>query len=468
MALVEKNDCGVAMAKLGPEEKAMMGRELFAGAFDTYFCRSLGRRVSLDDIVALWDGFADDVSRGRVPGHAMFYAHTPYCFSRCSYCIYDSSVIGGKHELGSHLARMYVECKALSGVLSKFRFACMLIGGGTPGLHTDRNFEEMLRIVKESFGFRKGCIKSVEMTPVTTTESKCRIMKRYGINRVSLGVQSTTEAVLKLVNRDYQTMEHIDTAIDNIRKTGIGEVSSDLIAGLPGETRETFLASFDALARRQPDTIVLYDFVVPQNPSQPVAPSPLKAGYSWDEIVEMFFDRATAMGYDRFDRRYDFVAVYRSAAHSKWLEVNRLQSEIGSTLMGVGAQSFSNIFGRANYFNLGPADMTAYVAPEAYQCQESSIELEAGTCVRRFIEFGRALPCEEFGRFFGSQPQDYFSGEFAYLMANGLVEIADGAIHWRFDGKAAASEMSSLFFPDEYLAGFYNREKEMSGRDGGA
>ena len=167
------------MRQMNIDEKLRIIDSLFYdGRFDTYFSRGLGQWVSLPRIRELWAEMAADIARGAAPDFCMLYAHTPFCVSRCSYCIYDSSVVAGQRDLGAHLMRMSRECAALGPVLAPVKFACMLIGGGTPSLHTDRNFELMLRMITETFDIMKGGIRSVEMTPVTTTGRKTAIMAR--------------------------------------------------------------------------------------------------------------------------------------------------------------------------------------------------------------------------------------------------------------------------------------------------
>lgn len=446
-------------ARMNISDKLNLIDRLFPdGRFDTYFSRSLGDRVGIGKIKELWEEHAAEVARGEAPDFFMLYSHTPYCFSRCSYCIYDSSVIANKVDLSAHLYRMSRECAAIAPVVSSLKFDCLLVGGGTPGLQSDRNFDLMLKTLSESFKYKPGCIRSVEMTPATTTEAKTSIMAAHGINRISLGVQSATPEVLEAVNRGYQTMDQIRDAVKNARAAGVEEVSVDLIAGLPGETEQSFLDTIDKVAQCGPDTIVLYMFQEPQTDDYKPGATPLTRQFSWNEIVAMFFSRAASNGYDGRDERYDFSAAYKSNGNSKWLPVNDLQSNIGSSIIGLGALSFTNIFGRGNYFNQGPENSMDRHGKDVYLYQKSDMNIEAGTCVRRHIEFNRKLPRNEFRQYFGGDPVERFSMEFSYLADLELVNIREDNISWRFKNKHDASRHSALFFDDSLLLSFHDRE----------
>lgn len=429
------------------------------GRFDTYFSRSLGEKTGIAKIKELWSEHAVEVSSGEAPDFFMLYSHTPYCFSRCSYCIYDSSVIANKADLSSHLYRMSRECASIAPVVSSLNFDCLLVGGGTPGLQSDRNFDLMLKTLSESFNYKKECVRSVEMTPATTSESKTLIMASHKINRISLGVQSATPEVLEAVNRGYQTMDQVESAIRNARSAGIEEISVDLIAGLPGETEQSFRETIDKVAQCGPDTIVMYMFQEPSSDDYQTGASLLTNLLKWEEIVSIFFECATKNGYDGKDERYDFTAAFKKNGHSKWLKVNDLQSNIGSSIIGLGALSFTNIFGRGNYFNNGPESIYDRHGKDVYLYQKSDMNIEAGTCIRRHIEFNRKLPRDEFKKYFGCNPTDKFPKEFRYLSDLNYASISDDYISWNFKDKFDAARHSALFFDNALLLSYDARER---------
>lgn len=417
------------------------------GRFDSYFARRLGKMTRLEHIAALWEKYADNVRSGNAPDFQVLYSHTPFCVSRCSFCVYDSAANKSQAALADHLSQMYHEIGTLAPNAESLTFDGLFIGGGTPGLYQDRKFALLFQMLDESFRLRENTVRSVEMTPLTMTPGKAAIMARHGVNRVSLGVQTTTEKVLRAVNRAYQNMEQIRSAISAIRDAGIRETSTDLIAGLPGETEASFRDSLDRVSDYAPDTIVLYRFFKPPEIAETLAPSELHDLCSWQDITGIFFEHMAANGYAHHDRRYDFVAAYRDPDISQWMAVNDLQSEISNTLLGLGAQAFTSLFGIGHYFNHGRRDNSGSGMRDAYQFLETDLPTEAGICIRRFIEFDRPMPRGDFARYFNSDPLDMFPAEFEYLHEAGAVNVENHTLTWRFESKARAARLSALFLP---------------------
>ena len=153
------------------------------------------------------------------------YIHIPFCNKICDYCDFT------KLQYFRNFAVKYLE--ALKEELESYKIKdlkTIYVGGGTPTALEDDLFEELLKIIDaytdkvEEYTF--------EANPESLSLDKSKMLKAHGVNRVSLGVQTTDDKVLKMVNRDH-SFEQAKTAIKNLKEAGIDNINVDLILGLP-------------------------------------------------------------------------------------------------------------------------------------------------------------------------------------------------------------------------------------------
>ena len=124
------------------------------------------------------------------------YIHVPFCIQKCDYCaFYSHSLVNSPKDLISmYLEGLEVEMTkrqedAPQGVSSLF------IGGGTPTLLKDRDLECLMKMIHQHFDFNPGAERTIEGNPGTLTSSKLNILRHYGINRFSLGVQAFNDKI---------------------------------------------------------------------------------------------------------------------------------------------------------------------------------------------------------------------------------------------------------------------------------
>jgi oxygen-independent coproporphyrinogen-3 oxidase len=130
------------------------------------------------------------------------------------------------------------------------------IGGGTPSLLDPAHLQRMLDAIRESFATELAEV-TLEADPETVEARKAKAWVQAAINRVSFGVQSFSDAELKATGRMHRRAD-IYRAVPILRDAGIGNISFDLIAGLPGQTRESWLASLEELSGLGPEHVSIY------------------------------------------------------------------------------------------------------------------------------------------------------------------------------------------------------------------
>lgn len=187
-----------------------------------------------------------------------FYIHVPFCRAKCTYCKYYSNLFTNK-KLSSYLNRITKQIDFFKETFSGSEFSSFYIGGGTPSVLNKKQMEGLLSDLFASFKFKDNGERTFESNPESTSLDKLRVLKRFGFNRVSFGVQSLDKRVLSYANRDYQDYKLIKTAVENAKSLGF-EVNTDIMIGLRGESNQSIVSSFIELTRIRPDSITLYLF----------------------------------------------------------------------------------------------------------------------------------------------------------------------------------------------------------------
>lgn len=153
------------------------------------------------------------------------YIHIPFCENICDYCDFT------KLQYFRNFAVDYLKAleKEIKGYHIK-NLKTIYVGGGTPTALEDDLFLELLKIIKP---YVEGVKEyTFEANPESLSLNKIKMLKEYGVNRISLGVQTTNDEILKLVNRAH-SFKQVKEAIKNLKENGINNINVDLILGLP-------------------------------------------------------------------------------------------------------------------------------------------------------------------------------------------------------------------------------------------
>lgn len=183
------------------------------------------------------------------------YIHIPFCDSICDYCDFT------KLQYFHIFAVKYIESlkQEIASKNISYKLKTIFIGGGTPTSLEDELFEDLLSylstIVDSSTEY------SVECNPECLTKTKLEIMKKYGVNRISIGVESTNNNILKSINRKH-TFEDVQKAVELARREGINNINLDLILGLPNVTFNLLEKDIENILSLNPNHISCYGLTV--------------------------------------------------------------------------------------------------------------------------------------------------------------------------------------------------------------
>ncbi|MFJ8658979.1 radical SAM family heme chaperone HemW [Streptomyces sp. NPDC093795] len=216
---------------------------------------------------------------GALPAHALegaaerplgFYLHVPYCATRCGYCDFNTYTASELRGTGGVLASRdnYAEQVAEEIRLARKVLGddprpvrTVFVGGGTPTLLAAGDLVRMLAAVRDEFGLADDAEVTTEANPESVNPAYLEELRAGGFNRISFGMQSAKQHVLKILDRTH-TPGRPEACVAEARAAGFEHVNLDLIYGTPGESDDDWRASLDAVIGAGPDHVSAYALIV--------------------------------------------------------------------------------------------------------------------------------------------------------------------------------------------------------------
>ncbi|GAA2350134.1 radical SAM family heme chaperone HemW [Saccharopolyspora halophila] len=196
------------------------------------------------------------------------YVHVPFCATRCGYCdfnTYTADELGSASSFGSWLEALRAELELGAKTLSARGPApaaeTVFVGGGTPSLLGAERLGSVLDAIRDTFGLADGAEVTTESNPESTSPSFFEGIRSAGFDRVSLGMQSAAEHVLKVLERNHTPGRAVEAARE-ARAAGFEHVNLDLIYGTPGERDEDLRRSLEAVLEAGVDHVSAYSLIV--------------------------------------------------------------------------------------------------------------------------------------------------------------------------------------------------------------
>ncbi|MBQ7907561.1 MAG: radical SAM family heme chaperone HemW [Clostridia bacterium] len=192
------------------------------------------------------------------------YIHIPFCQKKCNYCDFYS--IGGcsSSEIDSYIDCLCEQIKREEADYQGYVVDTIFLGGGTPSLASPKSIDKLFSQIRSSLLVDKNAEISIEINPGTIDKEKLQAYKRNGINRISIGLQSTKDTDLKVLGRIHTYEEFLKT-YKEIRGLGFENISVDLMYGLPNQKTEDFLKILEDVVDFAPEHISAYCLKIEEN-----------------------------------------------------------------------------------------------------------------------------------------------------------------------------------------------------------
>ena len=395
------------------------------------------------------------------------YLHIPFCRKRCKFCYFRVYTDRNADQIKTYLEALareieiYAEKPAFAGRPLDFIY----FGGGTPSYIAVKHLETLVARVQAAMPWDRAREITFECEPGTLTESKVAAIRGIGVTRLSLGVEHFDDQVLRDNGRAHETVE-IERCLPWIRAANFDQLNVDLIAGMVGESWETWRMTVERTIEIDPDSVTIYQMELPFNTvyskdildggRSPVADWETKRAWN-DYAIETF----GAAGYE-VSSAYTLVKKKRGAVDGGPVDGQVVDGDgqfryrdalwRGADLLGTGVASFGHLSG-VHFQN--QADWHGYLDPLSEgrlpfgRAFETS---EAERLTRELIfqlKLGR-VDARYFEEKFGVNVIDRYDQAFANLETGGMVEIESPEIRLTRQGLLQVDHFLRSFYADTY------------------
>ncbi len=188
------------------------------------------------------------------------YVHIPFCRHRCHYCDFNTFA-GMESHIPKYVAALINEIRVVSDKRTKKPLHSIYFGGGTPSLITVNLYQKLLNTFQQRFNVQKDCEITIEANPGTLSINYLQYLRKLGINRISIGVQSTDTFDLERLDRIH-SIDDILNSVRFARMAGFDSISLDLIFGLPWQSLIGWERSLSRVIDLKPDHLSLYSLII--------------------------------------------------------------------------------------------------------------------------------------------------------------------------------------------------------------
>jgi oxygen-independent coproporphyrinogen-3 oxidase len=406
------------------------------------------QRVSEQQVYDAWSGYTQAVSKGKASPVAGIYCHVPFCSTKCKFCYCYSIQLQDKARMTQYVRAVQKQVESIAPHTEGLKFQTLYFGGGTPSLLPPTLLDELLATIHGHFEFAEGFQFNFEGTPQTLgLDGRIAILARHGLTRLTIGIQSLEQHLLKHMDRAQQTRIGVGEVVAEAREQGIQTVNVDVLAGLPQQTFDDFQRTFEEVLSWRPDVIHPY-------PYQNTAETRFHAeGFRVDpEVVEL---RGKMM---EFANRSMADAGYLMVPNESWClgMEHRNQQDVdkvisSSSVLPLGYVARGHVFGALTYGTLAEDFQKFMVDPEHAEFYYGSTNTPMDEQVRYINSNLRAgFSRVEFEAVFGVDCLESFWWQFTILQKLGKVRVTGLDIESRMQNSSDTVLFAKLFFADKY------------------
>ncbi len=368
------------------------------------------------------------------------YIHVPFCVRKCLYCDFTSYPYHPP-DARTYLQALRQEMRLYGKILSseEREVSSLFIGGGTPTCLPADGLAAMIEDAGSVFKLLPGCEITVEANPGTIGREGLAQLSAAGVNRLSIGVQSFQDGLLKVLGRIHDARAAVE-AVRAARQAGFVNVNIDLIFGIPGQSAGDWLETLGRAAELSPEHISLYGLQLEEG-------TPLERAVTLGKLVacpeelelSMYrtaIDFLTGHSYEHYEIS-NFARPGRQSVHNLKYWLNR--PYLG---LGAGAHScfrgerFANETSLKLYFDK--------VFRGEYPVKDREV-LSEKVAMSEFMFLGlrliRGVDLDMFQRRFGKRAEVVYSSQINRLLEQGLIEARDGYLRLSEKGLPLANRV---------------------------
>ncbi|MBR5645606.1 MAG: radical SAM family heme chaperone HemW [Treponema sp.] len=366
------------------------------------------------------------------------YIHIPFCISKCDYCDFFSIKCQDKKIPDDYIKALCSELLYRKKQYNIHILKTIYIGGGTPSLLSEKQIRFIFDFIRKNFILSDDIEITFEANPDDINLSLLEVLSGCGVNRLSLGIQSLCDDVLKFIHRRADKKKNLD-AIRLIREKWNGQISVDLICGLPYETEKSFLQAVNDIIEYKPHHISMYSLTVEEGTVlfDKIQSGKIKYDYDFsDSLWLKAKDVLLKSGYVQYEIsnfcRDDFYSRHNMTYWS-------LESYIGA-----GSGASSTVYGNMDTVRFtNTDDINGYISfwmssPEEKNIPQQTEFLDEKTLEFEFFMMGfrtrRGISREKFLSFFKRPLPSRFLEVFEQWKKKNLAQEKNGYFALNSDG----------------------------------
>ena len=347
------------------------------------------------------------------------YVHIPFCKKKCKYCDFISfSCFDEKEEEYVNCLIKEIENKKCSNVVST-----IYIGGGTPSIIDSKNIIKILEAIFSNFNVLDDTEITIEVNPGTVTKEKLEDYKAAGINRLSIGLQSTQNRILNLIGRIHTYEEFLNT-YNLAKEVGFENINVDLMLAIPTQTEEEIIESVQKVIDLNPNHISLYSLILEEGTELEALIEDGKLELIDEDLERKMYWKTKELLEKNEYNHYEISNFSKKGHESKHnLSCWNQEEYLG---FGLAAHSyyrrerFSNIDDLDKYLeNIRQMDFEKNI--ELHEIQNNPIQM------REYMMLGlrkiEGVKISDFERKFRINPLFYFRFEISNLTDEDLIEV---------------------------------------------
>lgn len=375
-----------------------------------------------------------------------FYIHIPFCQHICRFCEYTRIHVPDSLMQQRYLSVIANDIEKFLNSYPTVSLSGFDIGGGTPTSLDEKNFQTLLDIylsTKTRVSVTDDYEPSIEATFQTLTSNKVRLIKKAGINRISLGVQSSAYNVQKNVGRVNLDIKMMAKVIEQIHANGIEKINIDLMYGLKGQTINDIEKDLELIKRLSPEQVTLYELRTNLNHEKMMA--------SKEQLYVFYqtlYDGLINLGYLAHFGQNTFSRNCSDKGLSSYLR-HRMLDFLPYKGFGLSAQSMSD---SGISYNIGKLQTRLWKALDCKSFQsKDTYALPKYEMLSKYIaisayygQFNILLA----NRILGSNILEYFYNEIDFCLSKGYIAVDNDTIRITPRGFKYYGAVFSLFYYD--------------------
>ena len=251
------------------------------------------------------------------------YIHIPFCASKCGYCDFYS-LSGCDHMMPDYQDALIDHIEESAQSLKSYEVDSVYFGGGTPSFYGADRIVEIFNTLKLNGNVRLDSEVTVECNPDSTSLNALKLLREEGVNRLSLGVQSANNDLLKLIGRRHN-FQQVKRSMQDARDAGFENISLDLIYGLPSQSKSDWAETLARIIELHPEHISCYGLKLEEGTpmyerykGSPILPDD-------DEQADMYFYAADVLeryGYKQYEISNFAAKGFESKHNLKYWELD--------------------------------------------------------------------------------------------------------------------------------------------------